>query len=293
MKKIAIVAALFALTTAATAQTTIYGRMNATIDNTKLGSVTSNGMVNDISHFGITVREDLGNGLSARAQVETGINSQNPNGGNDTQFGDRQSTVGLVHRMGSLDIGRNVHGVFSTLADGDPFGALYGSLVGDIHNLRGLRVSNGVFAKLSPLPGITAGMDRTHTVTGDEVSVFSANGKIGPVDAGIARYEQGKEKSLVASASMKFGNTKLFYSFSDNDGAQKFQGNMVGAAHKMGAYTAKASYGRTNKDITGWAVGAEYALSKRTDILVSYRNVDKIAIANDVKQIGLGIPHRF
>ena len=106
-------------------------------------------------------------------------------------------------------------------------------------------------------------------------------------------YEQGAEKSTVAGGVIALGNTKLFYSHSNNEGVQKSRGDMIGAAHKIGAYTVKASYGRTNTDIKAYNVGAEYALSKRTDILVSYRNVDQVAAANDVKQIGVGITHRF
>lgn len=294
MKKTIIAAALLALTSVASAQTTVYGRMNATIDSTKTGAVTTNGIVNDLSHFGVSVREDLGQGMAVRAQVETSILSQDPvSGGNTTQLGDRQSTVGITHKMGSVDIGRNVHGLFTTLADGDAFGALYGSIAGDVHNLRGLRISNGVFTRVTAVPGITAGVDRTHTATGNEVSVYSVGGKLGPVLAGVAHYEQGTEKSTVATGSMALGSTKLFLSYSDNQGVQNSKGTMAGLSQKLGAYTVKGSYGRTNTDVTAYAAGIEYALSKRTDLLVSYRNVDKVTTATDVKQIGVGITHRF
>lgn len=293
MTKNLIAAALLAAATAVSAQTTIYGRINATVDQTKTGSTTANGMVNDISHIGVTVKETLSPGVAVRAQVETSVASHDPVTNNTTHLGDRQSTVGLVNKLGSVDMGRNVHGVFTTLADGDVFGALYGSVVGDVHNLRGLRISNGVFTKLTALPNIVGGVDRTHTVAGDEVTVYSAGAKLGPVAGGVAHYTQGNEKSTVISAVTGFGNTKLFYSHSDNSGVLKSKGDLVGASQRMGAYTLKASYGRTNTDITAWAVGAEYALSKRTDLLVSFRNVDKVATANDVKQVGVGITHRF
>lgn len=293
MTKNIIAAALLAAATAVSAQTTIYGRMNATVDQTKTGATTAKGLVNDISHIGVSVRENLGQGLAVRAQIETGIAAQDPITNNTTQLGDRQSTVGLVHKLGSVDIGRNVHSVFTTLADGDAFGALYGSAVGDIHNLRGLRLSNGMFARVNALPNITGGVDRTHTVTGNEVTIYNFGAKIGPVTGGAARYEQGTEKSTVIGANAALGNTRLFYTFSDNTGVQKSKGHMIGASQRFGQYTAKASWGRTDTDITAWVVGAEYALSKRTDLLVSYRNVDKVATANDIKQIGLGITHRF
>lgn len=293
MKKILITAALLATTALASAQTTIYGRMNATVDNTKTGSTTLNSMVNDISNIGVSVKEDLGGGLSARAVIETGIGSQDPNGSAATQLGDRQSTVGLASKFGSVDLGRNVHGLFTTLSDGDSFSTLYGSIAGDVHNLRGLRLSNGVFARVNLLPGVTVGTDRTHTAVGQEAVVYTVNGTIGGINTGVATFEQGNEKSTVASANTKFGNTSVFYSYSDNQGLVSSKGNLVGASHKLGAYTVKASYGKTNTDVKAYNVGAEYALSKRTDVLVSYRSVDNPNSANDIKQVGVGITHRF
>lgn len=293
MKKIFVTAALLAITAAASAQTTVYGRINATVDNTKTGSVRSNSIVNDISHIGFSVKEDLGNGLAARAVIETAVGSQDPVNSAATQLGDRQSTVGLTHKLGSLDIGRNVHGVFTTLADGDSFNALYGSIAGDVHNLRGLRLSNAVFARTTVIPGFAVGVDRTHTATGNEATVYSVTGKVAGVNVGVANFEQGAEKSIVASASMKLGNTGVFYSFSDNSGVTNSKGNLLGASQKIGAFTVKASYGKTDTNVKAYNAGVEYALSKRTDMLVSYRNVDQVSSANDVKQIGVGITHRF
>lgn len=293
MKKILVTAALLAITAAASAQTTVYGRVNATVDNTKTGSVRSNSIVNDISHIGFSVKETLGNGLAARAVIETAVGSQDPVNSAPTQLGDRQSTVGLTHKLGSLDIGRNVHGVFTTLADGDSFSALYGSIAGDVHNLRGLRLSNAVFVRATVVPGFAAGVDRTQTASGNEATVYSVTGRVAGVNVGVANFEQGAEKSTVASASMKLGNTSVFYSFSDNSGVTNSKGNLLGASQKLGAVTVKASYGKTDQNVKAYNVGAEYALSKRTDMLVSYRNVDMAASAQDVKQIGVGITHRF
>lgn len=293
MKKIVIAAALAVATMSAMAQATVYGRMNATVDSTKTGAVRADSIVNDISHIGFRVQEDLGGGLRARAVIETSIASQDPTTGGNTQLGNRQSTVGLASKAGSVDVGRNVHGVFTTLASGDSFSALYGSIAGDVHNLRGLRLSNGVFAQVTALPGVTLGADRTYTATGQEATVYSAGTKFGIANVGVAQFEQGAEKSVVASANAKFGATTVFYSYSDNKGASVYQGNLVGASQKIGAYTLKAGYGKTNNNVEAYNVGAEYALSRRTDLLISYRNVDNAGTSADVKQVGVGVTHRF
>lgn len=293
MKKAIISAALMATAALASAQVTVYGRLNATVDSTKTNTATVNSMINDASRIGFRVSEDLGHGLSARAVVETAIASHDPTTGGDTQLGNRQSTVGLAAKAGSLDLGRHLHGVFTTLADGDAFGAGYGSLAGDVHNLRGLRMSNAVFARFTALPGVAVGMDRTHTAAGTEATVYSVSGKIAGVAVAAARFDQGAEKSTVASAAVTRGNTGVFYSYSDNEGAVNSQGHLVGVSQKLGAVTAKAGYGRTNSEVRAYNVGAEYAFSKRTDLLVSYRNVDAAGANADVKQVGVGITHRF
>lgn len=293
MKKILVTAALLATCALASAQTTVYGRMNATVDNTKTGASTVNSIVNDISHIGFRVQENISKGLTARAVIETSINSQDPTGGTDTQLGNRHSTVGIAAKAGSLDLGRRTHGIFTTAADNDPFGALYGSITGDVHNLRGNRLSNGMFARVTAFPGVTLGADRTHTVAGQEVTVYSAGAKLGIVNASVAQFDQGAEKSTLLGANAVFGATTVFYSHSDNQGVVANKGNLVGAAQKVGAYTLKASYGKTNADVEAYNVGAEYALSKRTDVLVSYRNIDKTGSVNDVKQVGVGVTHRF
>ena len=293
MKKFIISAALVATAGLAAAQASVYGRINATVDNTKTGSVTAKGIVNDISHLGFRVQEDLGRGLQARAVIETAVGSQDPVTAGATQLGDRQSTVGLAGRLGSVDVGRNVHGLFTTVSDADAFGTLYGSIAGDVHDLRGLRLSNGVFARVTALPGVNLGVDRTHTVAGAEATVYSASASLAGVKVGVAQFEQAAEKSTVATAAGKLGNTGVFYSYSDNTGVSASKGHLVGASQKLGAVTVKASYGKTNTDVRAYNVGAEYALSKRTDALVSYRSVNRVADANDVRQIGVGITHRF
>jgi predicted porin len=293
MKKAIISAALMATTALASAQVTVYGRLNATVDSTKTGATTVNSMINDASRIGFRSSEDLGSGLTARAVVETSVASTDPTVGSNTQLGNRTSTVGLSSKLGSVDIGRNLHGLHTTLADADAFAAFYGSVAGDVHNTRGLRLGNAAFVRFTPMQGVGVGIDRTYTATGAEATVYSATATVAGIAVGAARFDQGVEKSTVATAVMGRGNSRLFYSYSDNSGATAKKGHLVGVSHRLGAVTAKASFGRTDQDLQAYAVGAEYAFSKRTDLQVSYRNVDAAGTTADVKQVGVGITHRF
>jgi predicted porin len=195
--------------------------------------------------------------------------------------------------MGSIDLGRNLHSHFLAITNNDAFGTLYGSVAGDVHNLRGLRISNGTFFALTPIKGVTATYDRTQNGVGTEASSYSASAKLFGINATVAQYTQGIESSTVYAGSAKLGKTQVFYSHSDDKGAVARTGDLFGASQAFGPVTAKASYGKTNTNVKAYAMGADYNFSKRTALGVNYRNVDATGTANDVKQVGVGVTHRF
>jgi predicted porin len=292
MKKVIIAVAIGALSSVASAQVSLSGKVSVWQDSTKVGTVRENSMWQEpTNNFAIGVQEKLGNGLTARATVETSLQGNTFDGGS-TRIGDRQSTVGIASSVGSIDLGRNVHSQFLAIAMNDAFSTIYGSVAGDVHNLRGLRFGDASFVNITAVKGFNVSWDRSQT-PGAEASAASVGGSFGPVNATIARYEQLDEISTVAGANAAFGSTTVYYSRSDNKGAVASKGDLVGVRHQMGAYAAKASYGRTNTDVKAYNVGLDYALSKRTEVGIAYRNVDLVASANDVKQIGLGLTHRF
>ncbi len=89
------------------------------------------------------------------------------------------------------------------------------------------------------------------------------------------------------------GSTQVFYTRSNDEGAVASKGDLFGASQAFGPVTAKASYGKTNTNVKAYALGADYNFSKRTLVGVNYRNVDATGTARDVKQVGVGITHRF
>ena len=189
MKKLAIVAAMALATLSVSAQVAVSGKYSTFVDSTKTGGVRQGTMVVDpTSNINVTAREDLGGGLGARVVVETTIGNNNTvDGTANTQLGDRQSTVGLAGKLGSVDIGRNVHSQFLALTTNDAFGTLYGSVAGDVHNLRGLRYSNGAFVTTNLGP-IAASFDRSNNGAGQaDVSSYSLGAKLGGVSAVAAR----------------------------------------------------------------------------------------------------------
>ena len=293
MKKV-LVALTLAVAGVASAQVGIYGRVGTYLDNTKTGTAAAvQGMANDLSHFGIRANEDLGGGLKARATYETYIQANSPET-STTAFGDRQSTVGIAHQMGSVDLGRSVHTHFLAISNNDPFGTLIGSSAADVHNLRGLRFSNAAFTSVN-LGNVTASFDRSTGATTDPYAA-SLVAAVGPAVVTYARYEAGAETSDVLAARAKFGATTVFGIASDNKGAtaNTNRGQLVGASHNLGGpVTVKASYGRIENGIKSYNVGAEYAFSKKTYAQVLYRNVEGTTAAGDIKQVAGGLVVQF
>ena len=295
MKKV-LLALTLAVAGVASAQVGIYGRVGTYLDNTKTGTSTVQGMANDLSHFGIRATENLGGGLTARATYETYIQANSPET-STTAFGDRQSTVGMAHKMGSVDLGRSVHTHFLAISNNDPFGTLIGSSAADVHNLRGLRLSNAAFTSVN-FGNVSANFDRSTGAVGTAADPYAASlvAAVGPAVVTYARYEAGAETSDVLAARAKFGATTVFGIASDNKGAtaNTNRGQLVGAAHNLGGpITVKASYGRIENGIKSYNIGAEYAFSKKTYAQVLYRNVEGTTAAGDIKQMAGGLVVQF
>ena len=295
MKKV-LLALTLAVAGVASAQVGIYGRVGTYLDNTKTGTSTVQGMANDLSHFGIRATENLGGGLTARATYETYIQANSPET-STTAFGDRQSTVGIAHKMGSVDLGRSVHTHFLAVSNNDPFGTLIGSSAADVHNLRGLRLSNAAFTSVN-LGNVSASFDRSTGAVGTAADPYAASlvAAVGPAVVTYARYEAGAETSDVLAARAKFGATTVFGIASDNKGvtANTNRGQLVGASHNLGGpITVKASYGRIENGIKSYNVGAEYAFSKKTYAQVLYRNLEGTSAASDIRQVAGGLVVQF
>lgn len=295
MKKLVLAAFLAVASLAATAQVSVYGLVREYVDNTKVGNTTITSMVDDTSRIGFKSNEALGNGLSARVVVETGFSGNDPALGADTKLGNRQSTVGLASKNGSLDLGRKLNSHFLAITNNDVFDTDYGSIAGDIHNVRTVRSGNAVFLNYNLGPASIA-FDRTVT-GGNEATSYSGTGKLGPVIATVARFEQGAAKSTVLAAQTAYAGNKLFLSASqDADVLGTTRGTLVGLALPVSGMplTLKGSYGVKTSDfaakVSAYAVGAEYDLSKRTSVNVALRNVNDTV---DTRQLGLGLSHSF
>jgi len=294
MKKILLAALLAGLTTTASAQVVLSGKIGTTLDRTEVGATTKTGFVNDpTSNIAVSASERVG-ALGFRAVVETSLFGNNENLGTETRLGDRQRTVGFTFKNVGVDVGRNVHSHFLNITKHDPFSTVYGSIAGDIHPLHGLRMSNAVFTHAHVTKQAQVNYERTQGET-VETTVMAGSGQVGPLNAMVSRFERGEVKSTVVSAGANLAGNKLTATYSENQGPASHNGVTVNAMRDLGPWTLKASYGKTNTDVKAYALGAVYNFSKRTEAGLAYRNVDRSSVPStgDISQVGFGLTHRF
>jgi len=302
MKKIVLATVLAVSAVAASAQVTLTGRIAEFVDSTKTGSTTVNSLVNDASRVIVRAEEKFGKGLTARVVVDTTIAADDPRAGSATQLGDRQSTVGLSSKFGSIDLGRKEHSQFLAIKAADPFGgATYASISTDMINDRSRRMGDAAFvgAKVGP---VTASYDRsmyTNPATAEATS-WSLGGKLGPVTAAVARFETGNDyTNLVTLSGQVAGVTLSTIQSEDKTGVVETKGRLYGATVPVHGtpVTLRGSFGTKTGlaagEVKAYNLGVNYAFSKRTSALVAYRNVDAGGTANDVKQYGVGLIHSF
>ncbi len=128
MKKIAIAMAMLPAAAAVQAQSsvTLYGLVDAGVQVTNHASATGGSVTRltsggqNSSRWGLRGSEDLGGGLKAIFQLESGISIDT--GANDSQLFRRQANVGLEGGFGRLVAGRSYTTAYDFILPFDPMG---------------------------------------------------------------------------------------------------------------------------------------------------------------------------
>lgn len=301
MKKFVLAVLLVAASAVASAQVEVSGKIGMYYDNTTKNGVATSGVAQEnTNNITFKAKEDLGNGLTARVIIDTKLNANDPKSA-DSQLGDRESTVGLASKFGSIDMGRSYHSAFNTLRFTDPLGNLYGSIASDVHTARDNRFSNGVFLKATPTSSLSASYDRVQATAGGIEGVsYGTKVVIENVVLDISRWELGADKTNIFGATSTLNGYRVSLLHSeDTTAGVTTRGLSAGVKKQLGntpwslASTYGEKYGNAATDLKAYNVSLEYAFSKRTNAHVVYRNVDAKVASLDVKQIGFGLIHRF
>jgi predicted porin len=316
MQRSLIAAAVLAtLGTSAFAQSsvTIYGRLNVSIERQKVGSGDNDWvMQNNASRWGLKGTEDLGGGLKAGFQIESGFNV---NDGRQTQsaFWARQSEVNLGGGFGMVRLGNFTSEAYYATADyvsmhnhdtGTSSDAFY-AYIG--------RNTSKVAYRLPTFGGVVVEGSVTEGGTGERTFDVAANYDNGPLHLGFG-FEKNSPtnddaKQFAARALYELGAfTVGGYVQRDTDGFGAGLGNRttyrLAGMYTMGNTELHLNYGRAGaySDRVGslgdsanqWTVGVNQNLSKRTKVYGFFTKVaDKGSLYGDFQSLAVGVRHNF
>jgi predicted porin len=320
---------------AATSNVDVYGKLNVSMSvfNDQDPAAEDLQLSSTGSRIGFKGAEDLGGGLSAIWQIESGVNLDEQNG----TLASRNSFVGLKGGFGTVLAGNHDTPLKLVGRAVD----LFGDTMADSRNVMGggsdTRAQN-VVAYISPdFTGMTfaaaystefSGVNGTE---GDSIdsSVYNLNATYtnGPLFLGAAFGDgDGHEAADLGAhwrlaAGYTFGNFKVVGQYDSLEDETAAVGNgdyeawMVGAAYTMGSAVLKANYMTGEFDTSGvereqWTIGADYNLSKRTSVYALYADGSNVTLGggagssdrvagevvagdDDVSVISLGISHAF
>ena len=344
MKKSLVALAAMSVIGAVSAQSTVtlYGLVDAYIASERIGTARTattpgvNGVTQTMvssgglsgSRWGLLVSEDLGGGLAAIAQVESGFDISNGTQQQNALFG-RQAFVGLKSGFGTVSLGRhyttydNMKFAMSLQAH-SAFDATGGGYTGNTYKptigaWRGYnpRVDNSLKFQSNNYSGLSFsavyGLGENKTSTASASSTVGLGGMYanGPITVALAYQNEGfarsatngkneLENTLIAGA-YDFGVAKLAGGY--NEARTRVNGSstpkakewFLGLSAPLGATTFKIQYAESklsslkNDSI---AFEALYDLSKRTTAYVGYNitNFDKVGpTGGDMKDRRAGV----
>jgi predicted porin len=319
MKKTLIAMAVVAASGAAFAQSsvTLYGRVDANVSKTtgsqtalRDGSETGAGG----SRFGFKGTEDLGSGLKAAFAIETGVRADNAQTATNNVVGGRAAWAELSSAYGSVRAGRSTTLSNVQVDQYHAFATDYGqAAAGTIFNTNGTRVNNNVTISSPNMGGLVVSAARafkeTDTLNGSSAAANNpvsvrANYGAGPFAAGLVVAQKGTAgiKNIVqAGASYNFGMaTALVSAESDGNQAGGKNAYAIGVKAPVGPATIRATIGQDKNgqgaanDKKLFALGADYALSKRTALYAVFSQVKQdSATYKTSRQASFGVGHNF
>ncbi|MCG5501040.1 porin [Ectothiorhodospira lacustris] len=299
------VAAAMGLPAAAMADTTLYGRMNMSVDRVNNGDASSHQIASNSSRIGVRGSEDLGMGLRGVFQMEAGFDAAS---GTQGTLATRNTYLGVASEFGEVRLGRHDTPYKISTLRLDPFADTlgdYNSIMGSFSDNAGLfeRRNLNTAIYLSPnfdglqfMASYTTDTDengdvRSATNDPNERNAFSLAGTFtqGPMYVAVA-YEQLNEgfqgedaKAWKVGGAYTIDALTLSAMYENIDSGVTGTGDrdafflsakyQFGQAYVMGTY---ANAGDNDDKDTGaqlFAIGAGYDLTRRTGLYATYATV--------------------
>lgn len=160
MKKSLIALLVATLPAAAFADVTIYGKIKGGVEYVDNGSTKQTNIDDLGSRIGFKGKEDLGNGLKAIWQVETGfgIDGQSRTGSSSGTFASRNSFVGLQSDLGTLRLGNVSNFLDSDMGIVDSWEYGSDALGLGVFTRDGTRLKNSIRYDLPSIAGFSAAL---------------------------------------------------------------------------------------------------------------------------------------
>ncbi|WP_434064079.1 porin [Roseateles aquae] len=312
MKKIAIVAALAALSASAFAQSsvTLWGRLNTSVESIKEGTNSRVvKMVNNNSRLGFKGTEDLGGGLKASFALEHGLNSDDGKATN-AAFWNREASVQLAGSFGAVRLGKWTPGSYFATAD---YVSMHNHDTGNsedkLYSGAGFTTTNKIGYFTPNIDGFS-GEVAVHLgegAAGEKRSTdLAGNYDQGPLHLGAGYSEQGDAKQWGARALYELGEITIggYYQRADEGaaGTKAYNIYRLAAMYTMGASEFHVNFGSAanNSTVAGvdtsgkqFTLAYNYNLSKRTKVYGFYTNLDKKINSGDLSSLAVGIRHNF
>jgi predicted porin len=309
-KSLLALAVLTAVTGAAYAQSsvTLYGKIDLGLvldsGNANGKSIRLSSGVTGGSRLGFKGVEDLGGGMKAAFQLETGYCADQAGGTSQANsstafctgsnsFMGRQAHGDLTGAFGAISAGRQYSLGFNNLSTIDPFGTGFAGEVNNIVDPSGIRLNNSVIYSTPSMSGLTASAE---IAFGEQTGNWQANRETGggltyasgPAYVGFTFYDVGNStgtgaarKNYLLGGTYDLGVVKLHALAQKSTGPASLDvlDIMAGVTVPVAGGNVMASYIHHNdrtvsdKDANQIGVGYIYPLSKRTSVYTAFARI--------------------
>lgn len=320
MKKIALVAALTAVAAPVFAQSsvTLWGRLNTTVENQKIGSQDRKTVLqNNNSRLGLRGTEDLGGGMKAGFNLEHGLESDTGAASGGTTFWNRQANVELTGSFGTVRLGTWFpDSYFSSVDRTSNHNHDTGTSADNLFSSFGFGARTNKVGYFSPTVGgfNFIGSVRAGEGSGPRAFDLSANYEVAGLHI-AGTYAQNdkfgasnKRKAYGLEADYGFGPFLVtgYYQREEVDGFKSRDIGRVSAMYTVGQSEFHVNVGGSKAGGDGefrtggakqYTLGYNYNLSKRTKVYGFYTKTDYnmtgVGSLPDFSSLAAGIRHNF
>ena len=297
---------------AALAQSSVelYGRVNTSIEQQKLGQQKTTGVVSNSSFLGLRGTEDLGAGLKAGFVLESSFGADTGAGGSaegGLNF-ERNSELNLSGNFGMVRVGQFDPYSYSVTAD---FISMHnhdtGASADKLYKIN--PAAGNILAYRTPtVGGVTAELQYHFGEKQVDSDGLQDRGAIdlgvdyaqGPLGLGLGYYRAKKSHAIDGARHIEQLGARVSYAIGDltlggyaqrfevkQAGAKQYAGNTyrLAAMYTLGASELHANVGRAtatqqSESATQWTLAYNYNLSKRTKVYALYSSINHAAASN-------------